>query len=133
MNLKRNIGFRKKSEEREKRKTDAPEVERDIYHLIRLITKKLINIENLLQGEGCRMKNRLFMEPGKTNKEDRENFVKLWAAYMKSVDDAIRSRQQNVIINSQVKNARNFYGDLAKSEEGRRILERLKIRMGKRK
>ncbi len=47
-------------------------------------------------------KERMFMKPGKTNQEDRENFIKYWAAYMKSVSDKEWSEQQNVIINSQL-------------------------------
>ncbi len=46
---------------------------------------------------------RMFMKPGKTNKEDRENFIKFWAAYMKSVSDEEWSKQQNVIIDSQLR------------------------------
>jgi len=44
----------------------------------------------------------MFMKPGKTNQEDRENFIKYWAAYMKSVSDEEWSAQQNIIINSQL-------------------------------
>lgn len=45
---------------------------------------------------------RIFMKPGRTNKEDRENFIKYWAEYMKSASDEEWSAQQNVIINSQL-------------------------------
>ncbi len=51
------------------------------------------------------MGNRIFMEPGKTNEEDRKNFIKLWVKYMKSASDEEWSKQQNVIIDSQIKNA----------------------------
>ena len=47
-------------------------------------------------------KERIFMKPGKTNKEDRESFIKYWAAYMRSVPDEEWSEQQNVVINSQL-------------------------------
>ena len=46
--------------------------------------------------------------PGKNNKEDRMNFVRYWAEYIKSHSDDEWSKQQNVIINSQIKNAREF-------------------------
>lgn len=48
----------------------------------------------------------LFLKPGKTNQEERENFIKFWVAYMKQVSDKEWSRQQNVLINSQMKSAR---------------------------
>ena len=47
-------------------------------------------------------KERIFMKPGKTNKEDRENFIKYWAEYMRSVSDEEWSAQQNIVINSQL-------------------------------
>mgnify|MGYP001565595707 CR=1 len=47
-------------------------------------------------------KERIFLKPGKNNKEDRLNFVKFWAGYVKSHKDEDWSRQQNVIINSQM-------------------------------
>lgn len=43
-----------------------------------------------------------FMKPGKTNKEDRLNFVKYWADYVKNHSDEDWSEQQNIIINSQI-------------------------------
>lgn len=69
---------------------------------------------------------RLFLKPGNTNREERENFVRFWANYIKSVNDVIWSKQQNVVINSQIDNARQFYKNLGKTERGREILERLK-------
>ena len=72
---------------------------------------------------------RLFMKPGGDNKEERENFVKFWAAYMKTVDDNVWSKQQNIIINSQIHNSKEFYRNLSGTEEGRIILERLKKEM----
>jgi len=45
------------------------------------------------------------MKPGKTNQEDRENYVRFWAEYMKSIPDKEWSEQQNVIINSQLRGA----------------------------
>lgn len=46
---------------------------------------------------------RVFMKPGNTNKEDRLNFVKFWAEYVRTHSDEEWSRQQNVLINSQIK------------------------------
>lgn len=46
--------------------------------------------------------NREFMKPGKTNQEDRLNFVKFWANYVKTHKDEEWSEQQNIIINSQI-------------------------------
>ena len=43
-----------------------------------------------------------FMLPGKTNHEDRINFVKFWANYIKSHSDEEWSEQQNIVINSQM-------------------------------
>ena len=45
---------------------------------------------------------REFMKPGKTNKEDRMNFVKFWANYVKTHSDKEWSEQQNIVINSQI-------------------------------
>ena len=46
------------------------------------------------------------MKPGKTNKEDRLNFVEYWADFVKNNPEKVWSRQQNILINSQIKNAR---------------------------
>ena len=51
------------------------------------------------------MKNKKdFMPPGKTNEEDRINFVKYWANYIRTHPDEEWSKQQNMLINSQLKN-----------------------------
>jgi len=47
------------------------------------------------------------LKPGKTNKEDRMNFVEYWANYVRTHPDKEWSRQQNIVINSQIQNARN--------------------------
>ena len=47
------------------------------------------------------------LKPGKNNKEDRINFVEYWANYVKNHSDKVWSKQQNILINSQIKNARN--------------------------
>ena len=46
---------------------------------------------------------KVFMKPGKTNKEDRLNFVEFWANYIRTHSDEEWSRQQNVLINSQIR------------------------------
>jgi len=46
-----------------------------------------------------------FMSPGKDNNEDRINFIKFWAEYIKEHSDEEWSEQQNVLINSQIINA----------------------------
>ncbi len=47
-------------------------------------------------------RKRNFMKPGKDNKEDRLNFVKFWAEYVRTHSDKEWSEQQNVLINSQL-------------------------------
>ena len=42
------------------------------------------------------------------NDEDRMWFVKYWAEYVRTHPDKEWSRQQNVIINSQIQNARGI-------------------------
>ena len=44
-----------------------------------------------------------YLKPGKTNDEDRINFIKYWANYIKNNKDEDWSKQQNIIINSQLK------------------------------
>jgi len=51
---------------------------------------------------------RIFMKPGKTNAEDRMNFVKFWAEFVKTHSDKEWSRQQNMLINSQIQNSREI-------------------------
>ena len=46
---------------------------------------------------------RTFLKPGKTNKEERLNFVKFWAEYVRTHSDKEWSKQQNVVINSQIR------------------------------
>ena len=48
------------------------------------------------------------LKPGRTNEEERINFVRYWANYIKSVPDRVWSRQQNILINSQLQNAKYF-------------------------
>lgn len=55
-----------------------------------------------------KQEKRVFMKPGKTNKEDRLNFVTYWAEYIKTHSDKEWSKQQNVLINSQIQNAKKM-------------------------
>lgn len=48
------------------------------------------------------------LKPGRNNKEDRMNFVRYWAEYVRTHDDEDWSKQQKVLIDSQIENARNF-------------------------
>ncbi len=47
--------------------------------------------------------SRIFMKPGKTNKEDRMNFIKFWAQYIRTHPDKEWSEQQNMLIDAQIK------------------------------
>lgn len=49
--------------------------------------------------------DRKFMKPGKDNNEDRMKFVEFWAEYVRTHEDKDWSKQQNVLINSQIKSA----------------------------
>jgi len=48
------------------------------------------------------------MKPGKNNTEDRINFVKYWANYVKTHKDEDWSEQQNIIIDSQFNNSQEI-------------------------
>jgi len=48
-----------------------------------------------------------YLKPGRNNREERLNFVKYWAEYVRTHPDKEWSRQQNVLINSLMKNAKN--------------------------
>jgi len=48
------------------------------------------------------MNNRTFLKPGRTNEEDRLNFIKFWAEYIKVHSDEEWSEQQNEVIDSQI-------------------------------
>jgi hypothetical protein len=61
-----------------------------------------MKIENENNAKEKEDKN-LFMKPGRTNKEDRLNFVKFWANYIRRHSDEEWSKQQNVLIDSQIK------------------------------
>jgi len=44
---------------------------------------------------------KVFMKPGRNNQEDRINFVKFWANYIKTHSDKEWSEQQNILIDGQ--------------------------------
>ena len=48
-----------------------------------------------------------YLKPGKDNKEERMNFVEYWAEYVRTHPDKDWSRQQNILINSLMQNAKN--------------------------
>jgi len=48
---------------------------------------------------------KIFMKPGRTNQEDRDNFIKFWVKCMRLMSDEEWSKQQNLIINSQLQGA----------------------------
>lgn len=48
-----------------------------------------------------------WLKPGKNNAEERLNYVKYWANYVRTHPDKEWSRQQNILINSLMQNAKN--------------------------
>jgi len=48
------------------------------------------------------------MKPGKTNEEDRINFIKFWVDYIKTHSDEEWSKAQNLLIDSQLKSAQEI-------------------------
>ena len=48
-----------------------------------------------------------YLKPGKDNKEERMDFVEYWAEYVRTHSDKEWSKQQNVLINSLIQNAKN--------------------------
>lgn len=49
-----------------------------------------------------------WLKPGKGNREDRMNFVEYWADYVRTHPDEDWSKQQKIIIDSQIQNARHY-------------------------
>lgn len=49
-----------------------------------------------------------WLKAGKNNKEDRMNFVEYWANYIRTHPDKVWSKQQKIIIDSQIQNARHY-------------------------
>ena len=66
------------------------------------------------------------MKPGKNNREDRLNFIKYWADYVKSHNDKKWSKQQKMLIDSQINNSKQLYNHLLKTKEGRKKLVELR-------
>lgn len=60
-------------------------------------------MKELRKMKGKNKGKKEFMKPGKDNQEDRTNFVKYWANYVKTHSDKEWSRQQNIIINGQIR------------------------------
>lgn len=48
------------------------------------------------------------LKPDKDNKQERMNFVEYWAEFVKNNPDKVWSKQQKLLIDSQIKNAQNF-------------------------
>lgn len=59
--------------------------------------------EKMSESENKKKGERVFMKPGKTNKEDRLNFIEFWASYIRTHSDKEWSKQQNVLIDSVIK------------------------------
>jgi|ETNmetMinimDraft_2_1059921.scaffolds.fasta_scaffold147576_2 hypothetical protein len=72
------------------------------------------------------MEKRVFMKPGKNNREDRLNFVRFWAEYVRTHSDRDWSEQQRVLIDSQINNSRDLYRRLSETEEGRKKIESIR-------
>lgn len=70
------------------------------------------------------MESRKFLKPGKNNREDRLNFVEFWAEYVKTHNDKEWSRQQNILIDSQIQSSRSIKWTKDQFES----LRKLKIR-----
>ena len=48
------------------------------------------------------------LKSDKDNKQERMNFVEYWAEFVKNNPDKVWSKQQKLLIDSQIKNAQNF-------------------------
>ncbi len=48
------------------------------------------------------------LKPGKNNQEDRMNFISYWANFVKNNPDQEWGKQQNLLINSQMQNAKHY-------------------------
>jgi len=49
------------------------------------------------------------LKPEGDNTKERNNFVEYWAEYVRTHSDLEWSRQQNIVINGQIKNSGNFH------------------------
>ncbi len=63
------------------------------------------------------------LKPGKTNEEDRLNFVRYWAEYIRTHPDKDWSEQQKMLIDSQISNANNTFSMIKEKEGLKRALE----------
>ena len=73
------------------------------------------------------------MKPGRTNKKDRMNFVVYWANYVNTHSDEEWSRQQNVLIDSQLQSARESSALRAKSLlKKSKLTEKEAVELGRR-
>ena len=63
------------------------------------------------------------LKPGKTNKEDRLNFICYWAEYIRTNPDEKWSTQQKKLIDSQISNANNTFSMIKKEKGLQRALE----------
>jgi len=59
-------------------------------------------IQNKKVQEKRKVFKKVFMKPGNNNQEDRLNFIKFWAEYIKTHSDEDWSKQQNIVIDSQI-------------------------------
>lgn len=48
------------------------------------------------------------LKVGKNNREDRMNFVEYWADFVRSNPDKVWSKQQRILIDSMMQNAKQF-------------------------
>ncbi len=48
------------------------------------------------------------LKPDKDNRQERMNFVEYWAEFVRSNQDEVWSKQQKLLIDSQIKNAQSF-------------------------
>ncbi len=46
------------------------------------------------------------LKPGKTNQEDRNNFIEYWAEYIRETPDEVWKKQQNFLIKGHIETAR---------------------------
>jgi hypothetical protein len=58
--------------------------------------------EDSKSGQKEKKVEKVFMNPGRNNQEDRINFVKFWANYIKTHSDKEWSEQQNIVIDGQI-------------------------------
>jgi len=62
-----------------------------------------------MKAENIKVNLKELKEFKKRNFRDRLDFIKFWVDYIKTHSDKEWSKQQNVIIDSQLQSARDFY------------------------